>query len=249
MGVGRRRRRRACRNGRGGPSPRGAGAGADRVARGGGPAGRRRPARPRGEAQEAGELPPGEDRQRGERRAEPERVGGQQQVLHGREDRGVHRLGVGQAGVAADDDQHRCGGDAAHRPAVDVTQEGGGEALLLEGPGAALPHARRQLADRGAQPGIPDDDEHEGLAVLRARRVRRRRQDARRRSRRRRRRGGRSAPPAGCAPPRRSRDRGGPRRPMVSSRGRGRPMAGGLGAAAYGPATFGAASAEAGARA
>ena len=87
--------------------------------------------------------------------------------------------GIGQPGVAADHDQHRCGGDAAHGPAVDVTQEGGGEALLLERPGAALPQARRQLADGGAQAGIADDDEHEGLAVLRARRVRGRREDAR----------------------------------------------------------------------
>ena len=68
-------------------------------------------------------------------------------------------------------------GDAARGPLVDVAQEGGGEALLLERPGAALPEACRQRADGGAQRGVAHDDEDEGLAVLRARRVGGRGQD------------------------------------------------------------------------
>jgi len=102
----------------------------------------------------------------------------QQQVLHGREDRRVHRLGEAEAGVAAHDDQHRCGGDAAHRPPVDVAQEGRGEAFLLERPGPALPEARREPADDGAQRGVAHHDEDEGLAVLGARRVGGGREDA-----------------------------------------------------------------------
>ena len=80
-------------------------------------------------------------------------MGGQQQVLHGREDRGVHGLREGQTGVAADHDQHRSAGDAADGALVDLAEEGGGEALLLERPGAALPQARpsaRRCAARTA---------------------------------------------------------------------------------------------------
>ena len=95
-------------------------------------------------------------------------MGGQQQVLHGREDRGVHRLWEGKACVAAHDDEEGRGSDAAHRPAVHVVEEGGGEALLLEGPCATLPQARRHGADGGAQRAVAHDDEDEGLAVLRA---------------------------------------------------------------------------------
>ena len=69
-------------------------------------------------------------------------------------------------------------GDASHRPVVHVVEEGGGQSLLLEGPGAALPQARRHGADGGAQRGLAHDDEHEGLAVLGAGRVGGRGQDA-----------------------------------------------------------------------
>ena len=98
---------KGCRSGRGGPSRTAGWRRGGPRASGAGRAGPPRRARPRVAVRAVGELVTAEDRQRRERRAEPERVGGEEEVLHGGKDGRVDGRGEGETGVAADDDQDR----------------------------------------------------------------------------------------------------------------------------------------------
>ncbi len=72
----------------------------------------------------------------------------------------------------ADDDEHGCPGASAHRTLVHIGQERGRQSALFHVPGTPFPDPGGDVADGGADVGVAHHDEHEGLAVLRRRRVR-----------------------------------------------------------------------------
>jgi len=122
-----------------------------------------------GQRQQLAQLDRERGRQRREGGAEPNRVGGQQQILHRGEDRCGNGGFVCPLRVATHHDEHGCGADVAFGAAVHVGEQLRAQSGLGMGPRAASPCPTSEVSDASAHPVVPHDHEHPGLGVLRAR--------------------------------------------------------------------------------
>ena len=125
----------------------------------------------RGQREQFPELGTVRRRDRRKRAAEADRSRGQQQILHGREDRRADRDLETAFDIGAHDDVYRRSCDATGRALVDIGEHLRGEPRLGEGAAVLFPGLAGELADRSPGHGVADDHELPGLAVFCAGRV------------------------------------------------------------------------------